>query len=65
MRNTLRSLQREVERTRIRVFALEKVLLPYLDQEIKTIEIKLEERERERHTVWRMIKQNREDSTNI
>jgi len=61
MRNTLRSLQREVERTRIRVFALEKILLPHLDQEIKTIEIKLEERERERHTVWRMIKQNRED----
>jgi len=61
MRNTLRSLQREVERTRIRVFALEKILLPHLDQEIKIIEIKLEERERERHTVWRMIKQNRED----
>jgi len=65
LRNTLRALQREVERTRIRVFALEKVLLPYLDQEIKTIEIKLEERERERHTVWRLIKQNRGDSTNI
>jgi len=61
MRNTLRSLQREVERTRIRVFALEKILLPHLDQEIKIIEIKLEERERERHTVWRMIKQNRGD----
>ena len=40
---------------------LEKVLLPHLDQEIKTIEIKLEERERERHTVWRLIKQNRGD----
>jgi V/A-type H+-transporting ATPase subunit D len=65
LRNTLRSLQREVERTRIRVFALEKVLLPYLDQEIKTIEIKLEERERERHTVWRLIKQNRGNSTNV
>lgn len=59
LRNTLRSLQSEVEKTRIRVFALEKVLLPYLNQEIKKIEIKLEERERERHTVWRLIKQNR------
>lgn len=65
LRNTLRSLQTEVERTRVRVFALEKVLLPYLDQEIKTIEIKLEERERERHTVWRLIKQNWGDSTNV
>lgn len=65
LRNTFSSLQREVERTRIRVFALEKVLLPHLDQEIKSIEIKLEERERERHTVWRMIKQNRENSTNV
>jgi V/A-type H+-transporting ATPase subunit D len=65
LRNTLRSLQKEVERTRIRVFALEKVLLPYLDQEIKKIEIKLEERERERHTVWRWIKQNLGNSTNI
>lgn len=64
LRNMLMALQREVERTRIRVFALEKVLLPYLDREIKTIEIKLEERERERHTVWRLIKQNRENSTN-
>jgi V/A-type H+-transporting ATPase subunit D len=65
LRNSLRSLQREVEITRIRVFALEKVLLPHLDQEIKSIEIKLEERERERHTVWRMIKHNQGNKTKI
>lgn len=60
LKNTYRSLQIEVKRTRIRVFALEKVLLPHLKQEIKMIEIALKERERERHTVWSLLKQNQD-----
>jgi V/A-type H+-transporting ATPase subunit D len=64
LRNIMRTLEREVERTRVRVFALEKVLIPSLDEEIKRIEIKLEERERERHTVWKLIESNSEIQKN-
>lgn len=60
LRNTHRILEREVKRTRIKVFALERVLIPYLTKEIKRISMKLEERERERHTAWRWISEKTE-----
>jgi len=60
LRNLLRILERELDRTRIRVSALEKVLIPYLEKEIKKIEIKLEERSRERQSAWRWVSSNQE-----
>lgn len=64
LKNILRTLEREVERTIVRVFALEKVLIPSLEEETKRIEIKLEERERERHIVWELTKNKTEDQEN-
>jgi len=47
--NVLRILEEETRKTGIRVLALEKVMIPSLESEIKTIEEKLEEKEREGH----------------
>ncbi len=62
LRNMYQILEGEVERTRIRVFALEKVLIPYLEMEIDKIEMKLEERERERYTSWKWYEENSQSS---
>lgn len=59
LENILRILEREVEKTGIRVSALEKVLIPSLKSEIKIIENKLEENERETHIMVKWIKETR------
>jgi H(+)-transporting ATP synthase subunit D len=49
LENVLRILEKETRETGIRVLALEKVMIPSLENEVKTIEEKLEEKEREGH----------------
>ncbi|MFW6117156.1 MAG: V-type ATP synthase subunit D, partial [Thermoproteota archaeon] len=58
LKNIHRKLEKEVEKTRIRFSALEKILIPNLEEEIKIIENKLEEKEREHHTMIKWVKEN-------
>lgn len=55
--NILRILEREIDKTRVRVSALQRVLIPSLENEIKMIENRLEENEMARHI---MVKWARE-----
>lgn len=55
--NILRIVKGEVKKTGIRASALEKILIPTLKSEIRKIEDKLEEREREMHTMIKWIKE--------
>ena len=57
LENFLRILEKEIEKTEIRVSALEKVLIPSLNSEIVTITNKLEEREREGHIIVKWVKE--------
>jgi V/A-type H+-transporting ATPase subunit D len=60
--NILRILEDEIEKTGIRVSALEKILIPSLTKEIKRIENKLEEKERESHVMVKWVKERLESS---
>jgi V/A-type H+-transporting ATPase subunit D len=51
--NILRILEKEIDKTRVRVSALQKVLIPSLEHEIRMIENRLEENETERHVMVR------------
>jgi V/A-type H+-transporting ATPase subunit D len=62
LENIHRILKREIKKTRIRVSALEKVLIPSVKNEIKIIGNKLEEHERERHTMVKWIKETRPEA---
>ncbi|MFP3985483.1 MAG: V-type ATP synthase subunit D [Candidatus Bathyarchaeia archaeon] len=57
LENILRILENEIENTGVRVSALEKILIPNLEDEIKMIENKLEEKGRERHVILKWIKE--------
>jgi V/A-type H+-transporting ATPase subunit D len=59
LKNILRILEEEIDKTAIRVSALEKVLIPSLEGEIKIIEGKLEEKERAGHIMVKWIKERR------
>lgn len=58
LKNIHQKLEREVEKTRIRFSALEKILIPNLEEEINLIENKLEEKEREHHIMVKWVKEN-------
>ncbi|MFW6110894.1 MAG: V-type ATP synthase subunit D [Thermoproteota archaeon] len=58
LENIHRKLEKEGEKTRIRVSALEKILIPSLEDEIKLIENKLEEKEREHNVMIKWVKEN-------
>jgi V/A-type H+-transporting ATPase subunit D len=62
LENSYRILEREVKKTRIRVSALEKVLIPSLEAEIKNIKSKLEKNEIENHVLVKWVRErvNRE-----
>ncbi len=62
LENILRILEEEIEKTGIRVSALEKVLIPSLKFEIKTIENRLEEKDRERHVMVEWVKERRSET---
>lgn len=57
LENILRILEEEIDRTRIRVSALQKVLIPSLEHEIKMIESRLEEKEMHRHVLVKWAKE--------
>lgn len=57
--NILRILEKEIDKTRVRVSALQKVLIPSLQNEIRIIENRLEENEMERHVMVRWAKEKR------
>ncbi len=57
LENILRIFEGEIEKIEIRVSALEKVLIPSLKHEIKMIENRLEEKERESHIMVKWIKE--------
>jgi V/A-type H+-transporting ATPase subunit D len=60
--NILRILEDEIEKTGIRVSALEKILIPSLTREIKRIENELEEKERESHVMVKWVTERLEPS---
>jgi V/A-type H+-transporting ATPase subunit D len=62
MENVLRILEDESRKTGIRVSALEKVMIPSLENEIKTIEEKLEEKEREGYIVIKWFKEGLQEN---
>ena len=55
--NILKILEKEIDKTRIRVSALQKVLIPSLENEIKMIENRLEEAELHRHVLVKWAKE--------
>jgi V/A-type H+-transporting ATPase subunit D len=57
--NTVKILKREIDKTRIRASALEKILIPSLKNERKKIENKLEENEKEGQIRVKWIKENK------
>ncbi len=57
LENILRIWEKEIERTRVRVSALQKVLIPSLRHEINVIESSLEERDRHRHVLVKWAKE--------
>jgi V/A-type H+-transporting ATPase subunit D len=57
LRNIVQMLEKEAKRTRVRVSALEKVLIPSLEREIRMVERKLDEVERESHSTVRWLKE--------
>ncbi len=58
LENILRILKGEIEKTGIRVSALEKVLIPNLKNEKKIIEDRLEEKEREGQIILKWLKES-------
>lgn len=62
LENILRILKEEIKKTSIRVSALEKVLIPSLRSEIKTIENRLEEKDRERHIMVEWVKERQSET---
>lgn len=58
LKNIHQRLEKEVEKTQIRISALEKILIPSLENEIKLIKNKLEEKEREHHIMIKWVKEN-------
>jgi len=57
LENILRIWEREIKRTRVRVSALQKVLIPSLRHEINMIENSLEEHDRHRHVLVKWAKE--------
>ncbi len=59
LKNILRILKEEIDKTAIRVSALEKVLIPSLEDEVKIIHARLAEKERAGHIMVKWIKEAR------
>ncbi len=57
LENILRMWKREMEHTRVRVSALQKVLIPSLQHEIRMIENSIEEHDRHRHVQVKWVKE--------
>lgn len=59
LKNLLRILSDEAEKTHIRVVALEKFLIPQLEKEVRRIELILQERELEQFITQKWIRESR------
>ena len=59
LKNLLRILSDEAEKTHIRVVALEKFLIPQLEKEVRRIELILQERELEQFVTQKWIRESR------
>ncbi len=62
LENILRILEGEIKKTGIRVSALEKVLIPSLKSEIRIIEDRLEEKEREGQIILKWVKESQSET---
>jgi len=58
-RNLLRVLSSEVEKTHVRVVALERFLIPQLKRDVRRIELNLQERELEQFVIQKWIKESK------
>lgn len=63
-RNLLKILVAESEKTRIRVVALEKFLIPQLEKDIRRIELVLQEREMEQFNTQKWLREQRDSEIN-